>query len=340
MFRRLTSRALFPLRVRRLFPARNREATAGDCRPPSTRARPARYGPVRVRVAFDGFWPGFGLGSFSAAHPYLKLKYFLSECRRDPDVCFVGPFTRTGRVLRDAARIAPSRSGCATVFYTGERVSAPAGRFDWSISYDRDNGASNLYLPGWVRQLNRLGLTPHALVRNAPEFPGPFARPGACAYVARHRTVLREAFFDRLAQRMEVASPGRSRNNCSPIGRSSPDKLAFLRHFRFNIAFENEAFPGYLTEKIVDAFAAGCVPVYWGDPLVAQTFSPDAFIHVRDESQFGAAVERILAADRDGELYGSLRNAAPLLDNRLPDYATHDYAMAFFERIFDEAVRR
>ena len=35
-----------------------------------------------------------------------------------------------------------------------------------------------------------------------------------------------------------------------------------------------------------------------------------------------------------------MQAAASLLDNRLPDYATHDYAMAFFERIFDDAVRR
>ena len=126
----------------------------------------------------------------------------------------------------------------------------------------------------------------------------------------------------------------------SPSDRELPDKLAFLRHFRFNIAFENESFPGWLTEKMVDAFTAGCVPIYHGDPHVERTFSPAAFVHVRDESNYGEAIERILAIDRDPVRLAAVRNEAPLVDNRLPDYALNDYAMAFFERIFDTAVRR
>ena len=154
------------------------------------------------------------------------------------------------------------------------------------------------------------------------------------------RDMQREAFFDRLARRMEIVSPSNSRNNHPPIENSHPGKLAFLRHFRFNIAFENESFPGWLTEKMVDAFTAGCVPVYRGDPDVERTFSSAAFVHVRDESDYGEAIEHILAIDRDPVRLAAVRNEAPLVDNRLPDYATCDYAMAFFERIFDSAVRR
>ncbi len=291
------------------------------------------YARVRVRVAFHGFWPGFRLGSLLAFHPYLKLKYDLVECRRRPDVHFIG------RMRRDARDISLPGDGRTTVFYTGERVSPGAGRFDWSISYD-ESSARNLYLPGWVRVLNRCGLTPWSLVRRAARRPDPAGGRRPCAYLFRNRVPQREAFFDQLARRMEIVSPSNSRNNHPPIGNSHPDKLAFLRHFRFNIAFENEAFPGYLTEKIVDAFTAGCVPVYYGDPHVERTFSPAAFVHVRDESDYGEAIERILAIDRDPVRLAAVRNEAPLVDNRLPDYATYDYAMAFFERIFDSAVRR
>ena len=128
--------------------------------------------------------------------------------------------------------------------------------------------------------------------------------------------------------------------NHPDIGPTAAEKLACLRNYRFNIAFENERFPGYLTEKIADAFIAGCVLIYWGDPLVEKTFSPDTLIHVQDGSGFEDAIKRILSVEADPSLLASMQSAAPLLDNRLPDYATHDYAMAFFERVFDNAVRR
>ena len=81
-------------------------------------------------------------------------------------------------------------------------------------------------------------------------------------------------------------------------------------------------------------------PIYHGDPEVEQTFSPAAFVHVPHTADFGEAVERILEIDGEPSRREAMRNEAPLVDNRLPDYATHDYAMAFFERIFDSAARQ
>ena len=296
------------------------------------------YGRIPVRVAFHGFWPRFSLQSFSAAHPYLKLKYELIECSRRPDLHFISVFRTAGPARRDAGGIPLPGDGQPTVFYTGERVSADLDRFDWSISYDESRDGRALYLPGWVRHLNRLGVTPYGLIRRngVPRRQRGERRP--CAYLFHNRTRLREAFFDALSLRMEVVSPGRSHNNHPPVGRSAPEKLAFLRHFRFNVAFENERFAGYLTEKMADAFAAGCVPIYYGDPHVEGTFSPAAFVHVRGEPDFGRAIERVMALERDPLLFEAARHEAPLLDNRLPDYATHGYAMEFLERIFDDAV--
>lgn len=44
-------------------------------------------------------------------------------------------------------------------------------------------------------------------------------------------------------------------------------KLETLRTYQFNICYENaHSIPGYITEKIFDAFFAGCIPIYWGPP--------------------------------------------------------------------------
>lgn len=55
-----------------------------------------------------------------------------------------------------------------------------------------------------------------------------------------------------------------------------------LREYKFVLCLENAVFPGYITEKIFDAFFAGCVPVYIGAPDIAEYIPKDTFINVND----------------------------------------------------------
>merc|ERR1719163_703824 len=52
-------------------------------------------------------------------------------------------------------------------------------------------------------------------------------------------------------------------------------KLA--RDYRFALVMENKNLPRYVTEKIVNAFASGSIPVYYGTTEVFQLFNRDAF---------------------------------------------------------------
>jgi hypothetical protein len=61
-----------------------------------------------------------------------------------------------------------------------------------------------------------------------------------------------------------------------------PNKNAVMRQYRFALCYENAMFPGYITEKIFDGFFAGCVPVYWGAPDVADFIPARAFIDMRN----------------------------------------------------------
>jgi alpha(1,3/1,4) fucosyltransferase len=58
-------------------------------------------------------------------------------------------------------------------------------------------------------------------------------------------------------------------------------KNAVMRQYRFAIAYENAKFPGYVSEKIFDAFFAGCVPIYQGAPDVTDYIPPETFIDKR-----------------------------------------------------------
>lgn len=60
-------------------------------------------------------------------------------------------------------------------------------------------------------------------------------------------------------------------------------KLSTLRKYKFAISYENARdIPGYITEKIFDCFASGCVPVYWGAPNIAHYVPKECFIDKRE----------------------------------------------------------
>jgi alpha(1,3/1,4) fucosyltransferase len=61
-------------------------------------------------------------------------------------------------------------------------------------------------------------------------------------------------------------------------------KNAVMRQYKFALAYENAGFGGYVTEKIFDAWFAGCVPVYLGAPNVTDYIPAETFI---DRRQFG-----------------------------------------------------
>lgn len=52
--------------------------------------------------------------------------------------------------------------------------------------------------------------------------------------------------------------------------------------FAFNVAMENTVAPGYITEKIGNAFKSGSVPIYWGTSEINGFFNPASFVNVSD----------------------------------------------------------
>lgn len=56
-------------------------------------------------------------------------------------------------------------------------------------------------------------------------------------------------------------------------------KLDVLKNYKFSICYENaKDIPGYVTEKIFDSLAAGCIPVYWGAPNITDYVDENCFI--------------------------------------------------------------
>jgi len=50
-------------------------------------------------------------------------------------------------------------------------------------------------------------------------------------------------------------------------------KLDALKDYQYSIVIENERTEGFFTEKIIDCFVTGTIPIYWGDPGIIKRLS-------------------------------------------------------------------
>lgn len=64
------------------------------------------------------------------------------------------------------------------------------------------------------------------------------------------------------------------------------DKNKTIAQYKFALCLENMKSPGYVTEKIVDCFYAGVIPVYCGAPDIDDFVPKQAFVHMADFASY------------------------------------------------------
>ena len=92
---------------------------------------------------------------------------------------------------------------------------------------------------------------------------------------------------------------GRYNNNAGII----KNKILFLSKYKFSIAMENSEGDGYLSEKIIDSFEAGTIPIYYGDYMLDEFINPNSYILIRGEKDLYEKIKFIKKIDNDDSLY-------------------------------------
>lgn len=121
----------------------------------------------------------------------------------------------------------------------------------------------------------------------------------------------RTELFNAVSKYKRVVSGGKYLNN---TGYLIDDLAEFQSRFKFSIACENGSYPGYTTEKIINAFNGQTIPIYWGDELVIKNINPKAIINCNNFSSIDEVVEEIIRIDRDDEAYKEML-CQPILVN-------------------------
>lgn len=150
----------------------------------------------------------------------------------------------------------------------------------------------------------------------------------------------REGFFRELSNYKHVVSAGKHLNN---TGQPLYDKFQLQRQSRFSIVFENASSSGYTTEKIVQAFAAGSIPIYWGNPRIADEFNPDSFVNCHLFSSFSDVVSHIKKIEENSFLYHEMLSQPPFLESSRPSriaFRFQDFMSNIFAQPLAKSYRR
>ncbi len=117
------------------------------------------------------------------------------------------------------------------------------------------------------------------------------------------------------------------------------DKLAVLKNYKFSICYENTRdVKGYITEKILDCFAAGSVPVYWGASNVTDYIPEGCFVDRRKFENYDElyAFMKNLTQEEYGQY---LKNAEEFLKSEKAQVFTQEHFIKTFLQIIEGPIQ-
>ena len=155
-----------------------------------------------------------------------------------------------------------------------------------------------------------------------------------CAAVISNSVItdgFRLNFINELNNYKIVDMGGEYNNNVGKIH----DKIEFLSSYKFSIAMENTEGEGYLSEKIIDSFLSGTIPIYYGDYMVDEYINPETYILIRGENDIKKKIEYIKEIDKNDELYKKILSKKVIINKDYSNKITEEFTK-FFEHIFDQ----
>jgi hypothetical protein len=277
---------------------------------------------MTLRVAFINFWPGAFDGANSAAFLLNLLREACGESERTEDVA-------TAHVVFSSVFGNQPSDAAKTIQIIGENLRPNFSRCRYSLSFDYDTYfGRNHRLPLWWWRLDwpEFASFTHSATGPAnaqnhgfealipinallqPRAPIEPKSRQFCVLIAGNPESLRVNLFLALQTMSPVMGYGNLFNN--PLAQS---KFNVLPQFRYCLCPENGIYPGYHTEKPVDAWFGGCVPLYSGDRLLVRDFNPRALVNYQDHLSSAEFIDSVRRLEADSNAFNAVYTEPLLL---------------------------
>jgi alpha(1,3/1,4) fucosyltransferase len=262
----------------------------------------------------------------------LIAKYYDVEISDSPEILL---YSSSGQEFR--------RYDCLRIFYTGENTRPNFKECDYAFSFDHSDDPRNYRFPDYaayedIRELVKIKDV-ESIVRRKTSF---------CEFTYSNPVPQeRIRFFKALSKYKRVDSFGKVLNNTPDVEGSAERysinwkeyRRAFLAPYKFSVAFENESFPGYVTEKILYAMLTNAIAIYWGNPVIFKDFNTKSFINCHEYENFDLVIQRVIEIDNDNDLYRQYLAEPYYKDNRIPDDLTEERIVQRLESIISNKDR-
>ena len=286
----------------------------------------------QIRIAYVDFWRDLDPETFLFTK-ILRKHYDVIIDQKNPDYVFCSVF---GTEYLNYSGI--------RILFMGEGKAPDFNLYDYAMAFDEIQ-FSDRYLRYPFFLIRRESFE-GALKKHTYSDEYYLSKKKFCNFVVSNNLCNnhRERCFEALSEYKKVDSGGRHKNNL-PDGKPVADKLAFQKEYKFSLAFENSSFPGYVTEKIMDAWAAGTVPIYWGDPHIEKMLNPKAFINCNDFQSMEEMVEKVREIDEDDSKFLAMMKEpimlpGSVLEEMIQESYLESFLLSIVEQPKEHAFRR
>jgi len=152
-----------------------------------------------------------------------------------------------------------------------------------------------------------------------------------CFIVSNGVCAVRNNMFHLLNSYKKVDSAGKYCNNINYVIRHdywSAEFRAFISNYKFIICFENHRVGTYSTEKIVNPYISGSVPIYWSSKHIHKVFNRNSMLFLEDESpeSYEKLMNEIIELDNDDAKYLEFINR-PVFEDKGMQYYNDNYTV-------------
>lgn len=144
----------------------------------------------------------------------------------------------------------------------------------------------------------------------------------------------RDKFYHQLSKYKKIDSGGGHLNN---VGGRIPDKMKFIKDYKFTIAMENSVVSGYTTEKIIQPMMVNSLPIYYGNPKIDLDFNPASFINVSDFHSMQEAIDYIIYLDENDTAYLEKLSQGWFIQHQIKE-VYEQKLLAFFRHITEQPL--
>lgn len=300
----------------------------------------------KIKIKFHEFIPNCDLKSYWIWQQLSK--FYDLELSDNPDILiysvwnssyFVGEYLNSDI---ERYNIFKNNPNCIRIFYTPENVRPNFYECDIAISFDYSDNPKNIRLPYYmIRTL--FDIPDINFNRLTSDFKQNYQynkkTKFCCIVRSRNWGEERNIFIEKLSKYKKVDEGGKYSNNIGYyIGSTIIDKLNFIKDYKFVISFENSKYPGYTTEKIMEAMCVGSIPIYWGNPLINKEFNIDSFINVDNINNIDDVIERIIEIDNNDDLFYNIQHKSNLINDRIQDFQIVENQLSKLKELIDNLL--